>query len=72
MNDNTTPILEVQNLVVTVEGKEEPVLNNVSLRVNKGEKHVIMGPNGAVKSTLSKVIMGHPSYEIIPIDILLW
>ena len=71
MNDNTTPILEVQNLVVTVEGKEEPVLNNVSLRVNKGEKHVIMGPNGAGKSTLSKVIMGHPSYEIIQGDILL-
>jgi Fe-S cluster assembly ATP-binding protein len=71
MNDNTTPILEVQNLVVTVEGKEAPVLNNVSLRVNKGEKHVIMGPYGAGKSTLSKVIMGHPSYEVVQGDILL-
>ncbi len=26
--------------------------------------HAIMGPNGSVKSTLAKVLAGHPGYEV--------
>lgn len=39
------------------------VLNNVSLNVEKGERHVIIGPNGAGKTTLFNCITGE-----LPID----
>jgi Fe-S cluster assembly ATP-binding protein len=62
------PILELKNLKVTIGDKE--VLKDLNLTVNKGEIHAIMGPNGSGKSTFSKVIAGHPSYDILSGDIL--
>jgi len=41
--------LVVENLHVEVEGKE--VLKGVNLEVNRGEVHVLMGPNGSGKTT---------------------
>merc|ERR1711991_195856 len=41
----------------------------VSLTVYPGEIHAIMGRNGCGKSTLSKIIAGHPSYNITNGDI---
>lgn len=55
--------MQIQDLTVKV--KEKTVLDNLNLNIKKGEIHVIMGPNGVGKSTLSKVIMGSPSYEVI-------
>src|SRR5437016_3845966 len=46
----------------TTDGKQ--ILNGVSLTVNKGETHAIMGPNGGGKSTFAQVLMGHPGYVI--------
>lgn len=60
--------IEIKDLTVKV--KEKTVLNNLNLTIKKGETHVIMGPNGVGKSTLSNVIMGSPSYEVISGDIL--
>ena len=55
-------LLEVNNLSVNVE--ENEILHGVSLKINKGETHVLMGPNGAGKSTLGYALMGHPKYHI--------
>ncbi len=60
--------LQIQNLSVTIGEKE--ILKDLNLEIKSGEIHVIMGPNGVGKSTLSKVIMGDSSYEIKKGDIL--
>jgi len=56
------PLLQVKDLHVNVAGKD--VLKGVSLSVQPGEIHVVLGQNGIGKSTLAYAVMGHPSYEI--------
>src|SRR6202023_941960 len=62
------PLLEVKNLEVRVDERE--ILHGLSLTVNEGEVHAIMGPNGSDKSTLSHVIAGKPGYEVTAGEIL--
>lgn len=62
--------MDVQIKDLTVLVKEKTVLDNFNLDIKKGEIHVIMGPNGVGKSTLSKVIMGSLLYDIKKGDIL--
>lgn len=54
--------LEIKDLYVKIEDKE--ILKGLDLVINSNETHVIMGPNGIGKSTLSNVIMGNPIYKI--------
>lgn len=54
--------LEIKDLYVKIEDKE--ILKGFNLTINSNETHVIMGPNGIGKSTLSNVIMGNPIYKI--------
>jgi len=49
-------MLEVENLTVQYNGAM--ALNNVSIKVEKGEFVAVVGPNGAGKSTLLKAISG--------------
>ena len=67
--------LEVRDLHVSVKDeeskKEKEILKGVNLKMQTGEIHAIMGPNGTGKSTLSQTIMGRPGYNITQGDILL-
>ncbi|NWF62033.1 MAG: Fe-S cluster assembly ATPase SufC [Fischerella sp.] len=59
---NSEVILSVRDLTAEVDGT--PILTGVNLEVRSGEIHAIMGPNGSGKSTFSKVLAGHPAYEV--------
>jgi len=56
------PLLEIQDLAVSVDDKL--ILNGIDLSIQKGELHVLMGPNGTGKSTLVSAVMGDPRYAI--------
>jgi len=55
-------MLEIKDLHAGLEGME--ILKGISLTLNKGEIHSIMGPNGHGKSTLSKILIGHPGFSV--------
>jgi Fe-S cluster assembly ATP-binding protein len=55
-------LLDVRGLCASVAGV--PILKGIDFTVRAGEVHAIMGPNGSGKSTFSKVLAGHPSYEV--------
>ena len=67
MNLNS-PILEIKDLKACINNNE--ILKSLNLTINRGEIHAIMGPNGSGKSTFSKIIAGHPAYEVLDGDIL--
>ena len=60
--------LEIKNLNVSVLDKK--ILNDFNIKINTGEIHAIMGPNGTGKSTLSRVILGDDKYTVLSGDIL--
>ncbi len=61
-------LLEIKNLHVTINGKE--IIRGLDLKVNEGETHAIMGPNGTGKSTLALAIAGREGYEVTDGEIL--
>ena len=55
-------MLTINNLHVSVNNK--PILKDLTLEVNRGEVHAIMGPNASGKSTLAYVLAGHEGYTV--------
>jgi Fe-S cluster assembly ATP-binding protein len=55
-------MLEIRNLHATVGGK--PILKGLSLEIEAGQVHAIMGPNGSGNSTLGNVIAGREGYTV--------
>lgn len=51
-------LLEADNLAVVLPGMDKPILQGVSFRVQPGKGLGIIGPTGAGKSTLARVIVG--------------
>lgn len=66
--DLNSPILEIKDLKASINNNE--ILRSLNLTINRGEIHAIMGPNGSGKSTFSKIIAGHPAYEVLGGDII--
>ena len=63
-----SPILEIKNLRASI--NENEILKDLNLQIRKGEIHAIMGPNGSGKSTFSKILAGHPAYQVLGGEIL--
>ncbi len=58
------PILKIEGLEAKVADEDFGILTGVELEVRRGEVHAIMGPNASGKSTLAKILAGHPGYEV--------
>ena len=54
-------LLEIKDLHVNAGEKE--ILKGINLKINKGEIHVIMGPNGSGKTTTANAILNNPAYS---------
>lgn len=49
--------VEFRNVTFTYPGQSEPTLNNISLKIKSGEKIMLVGENGAGKTTFVKLLM---------------
>jgi putative ABC transport system ATP-binding protein len=53
-----SPVIEIANLRFAWKKQTQPVLNIISLQVNRGERVFLRGPSGSGKSTLLNLLAG--------------
>jgi PrtD family type I secretion system ABC transporter len=51
-------LLSIEKLFYRIEGRDEPILNNVSFALQPGESLAVIGPSAAGKSTLARLLVG--------------
>lgn len=56
-------VLTIDQLSFRYDGESEPLFQNVSLNINRGERIALVGPNGVGKTTLLKAILGRLTPE---------
>ena len=61
-------MLELRNL--SVSAGDKAILHDVTLAVNAGEAHVLLGPNGSGKPSILAAIMGLPPFDVTKGEIL--
>lgn len=57
------------NISISVE--DQLIISDLSLIIEPGTTHVLMGSNGSGKSTFANALMGHPRYKITAGSVLL-
>ena len=70
VDEPSSVTLAVEGLEADIVGLNKKVLNGLNLKIKPGEVHAIMGQNGSGKSTFSKVLVGHPEYEVVKGSVL--
>ncbi len=55
-------LLKIKNLRIKI--KNKIILDNINLKINKGEIHILKGNNGSGKSTIALTIAGNKKYNI--------
>lgn len=58
LTDNELLTVELQNIRYQVKERKEPILNNISLVINPGDRILVEGPSGSGKSSLLQLIAG--------------
>ncbi len=58
MSGNSSPIIEFINFTFKYRTQVDPTLHDISLKINEGERVLIIGPSGSGKSTISNCING--------------
>ncbi len=68
MSENT--IIEIINLSKTYRGGKKAAINDISLKIEKGEVFGLLGPNGAGKTTTISILCGFfaPTHGEVYID----
>ncbi|HHO46877.1 MAG TPA: type I secretion system permease/ATPase [Desulfobacteraceae bacterium] len=62
--------IEMKNVTFSYPGTTTPVLNNLSLKMNAGERVVLIGPIGSGKTTVGKLLLGlyEPTGGMVAMD----
>jgi ATP-binding cassette, subfamily B, bacterial CvaB/MchF/RaxB len=63
VNDEGPMTLEARNITFRYSTGEDPILDNVSLKLRTGQALAVVGPSGCGKSTLMKVLSGQVQPE---------